>query len=133
MPETSRVRRAVHLSRPLLVAELLLVLALSLGKSGVYALVDLIAAATAPGSLSGQAAVLNGSLAPGRVWLDLSLQLLAIGFGLVPVFLVAYLLVRSGTSPRALWFGRRRLRVDALAGTPSRGCGGLRPVSPSTC
>ena len=121
--------RVLHLSRPLLVAELFLVLALSLGKSGVYALVDLIAAATAPGRLSGQVAVLNGSLAPDRSWLDLSLQLLAIGFGLVPVFLVAYLLVRSGSSPCALWFGSRRLRVDTFRGLLLAGAVGATGIA----
>jgi len=105
-----------RVSRRLLLAELCLVLAFSLGRSGVYALVDLIAAATAPGPLASHLAVLNGSLAPGRAWLDLSLQLLAIGFGLVPVLLVAYLLVRSGTSPRDLRFGRRHPRADTVRG-----------------
>jgi membrane protease YdiL (CAAX protease family) len=107
------------MGRGLLIVELCLVLALSLGRSGVYAVVDLIAAATAPGSMSTRTAVMNGSLAPGRAWLDLTLQLLSIGFGLVPVLLVAYLLIRSGTSPRALWFGHPTVRfvgVDLLRG-----------------
>lgn len=60
--------------------------------------------------------MLNASLAPGRAWLDLGLQLLSLGFGLVPVLLVAYLLLRSGTSPSALWFGRGRRRDDILEG-----------------
>jgi membrane protease YdiL (CAAX protease family) len=108
------------LGRGLLIVEICLVLALSLGRSGVYAVVDLVAAATAPGSLSSRVAVMNGSLAPGRAWLDLTLQLLAIGFGVVPVLLVAYLLVRSGTDPRTLWFGhptvRRFVGIDLVRG-----------------
>jgi|SRR3954447_7912602 membrane protease YdiL (CAAX protease family) len=90
------------LTRRLLLVEVCLVFALSLGKSGVFALVNLIASATAPGKLADQAAVLNGSRAPGRPWLDLTLQVLALGFGLVPVALVIYLLVRSGQSLRTL-------------------------------
>ncbi len=108
------------MSRGLLIVEILLVLGLSLGRSGVYALVNLIASATAPGPLSSRTAVLNGSRAPGRPWLDLTLQLLVIGFALVPVGLAAYFLVRSHDSPRTLWFGKpvtgRMLRTDVLRG-----------------
>jgi membrane protease YdiL (CAAX protease family) len=89
-------------TRGLLVAELCLVLAVSLGRSAVFAVVDLVASATAPGRLTDQVAVLNGSRAPGRPWLDLVLQLLSIGFGLTPVFLVVYLLARSGQALRTL-------------------------------
>jgi membrane protease YdiL (CAAX protease family) len=104
-------------TRRLLVAEVVLVMALSLGRSGVYALVDLIASATASGSLSSQKAVLNGSLAPGRPWLDLVYQLLALGFGVVPVLLVGYLLERSDDDPRGLWSrGAAEHRRDALRG-----------------
>ena len=56
-----------------------------------------------PGPLSAQAANLNNSLAPDRPWLDLTYQLLRIGFALVPVALAAYLLVRSGTRVRDVW------------------------------
>lgn len=77
-------------------AELWLLFALSLGASGVRALVDLIADATSGQSLTSQLAVLNGSRAPGRPWLDLTLQLVALGFGVVPVFLVWHFLLRSG-------------------------------------
>ena len=59
-------RGASLLTRRLLLAEVALVLAMSLGRSGVYALVNLVASATAPGRLSQQKAVLNASLAPGR-------------------------------------------------------------------
>lgn len=94
---------STRLSRRLILVEVVVVLALSLGRSGVYAAVHLVESATAPGSLAGQQAVLNGSLAPGRPWFDLVLQLLGIGFGLAPVALVLYLLVRSGDDPRSLW------------------------------
>jgi membrane protease YdiL (CAAX protease family) len=104
-------------ARRLLLLEVGLVLALSLGRSGVYALVNLVAAATAPGALSSQKAVLNGSLAPGRPWLDLTYQLLALGFGVVPVLLVGYLLARSDDSPERLWSsGAVEHRRDALRG-----------------
>ena len=91
-------------SRQLLVIELVIVLALSLGRSGIYALVKLIGAATAPGGLSAQTTTMHGSLAPSRPWLDLTFQLLGIVFAVVPVALAGYLLVRSGTSLRDVWF-----------------------------
>ena len=91
-------------SRGLLVAEVVIVLALSLGKSGVYSIVRIIAAATAPGGLGAQTTTLNGSYAPDRPYLDLTYQLLGLGFAVVPVALAGYLLVRSGTRLRDVWF-----------------------------
>ena len=76
--------------------EVLLVLALSLGRSGVYAVVSLIANLTSGVAISSITAGLNGSKAPNRPTLDLVLQLLGIGFALVPVLLACYLLVAGG-------------------------------------
>ena len=92
-----------ELARALLWAELAIVLLVSLGRSAVYSVVSLVSALTAPGALSAQAANLNNSLAPDRPWLDLTYQLLRIGFALVPVALAAYFLVRSGTRLREVW------------------------------
>ncbi len=104
------------LTRRLLVLEVTLLLGVSLGRSGVYALVNLVAAWTAPGSLSQQQAVMNGSRAPGREWLDLTLQLLAIAFSLVPAALAGYLLARDGKDLSRIWFDRRRLGLDTGRG-----------------
>lgn len=72
-------------------AEVWIVLGLSLGRSGVYALVQLIAAATAAGGIRASTATLNASRSD-RQYFDLTLQLLIIGFALVPVVLALYLL-----------------------------------------
>src|SRR5580658_4392723 len=72
--------------------EIVAVFAVSLGASGVYALVSYIGSLTAQQSLSKQTATLNGSLAPGRPLLDLFLQLTNITLSLAPVLLVLYLL-----------------------------------------
>ena len=80
-------------------AETLLVLALSLGASGVSALISFIGSVTKPGGLKDQAATLNASAAPGRPWLDLAWQLFGIATALVPVALVAHLLLREGGGP----------------------------------
>src|SRR6185437_8421806 len=68
--------------------EIVAVFAVSLGASGLYALVSLIGSLTAKQSLSKQTATLNGSLAPGRPLLDLVMQLLNITLSLAPVLLV---------------------------------------------
>jgi uncharacterized protein len=105
--------------------EVLLVLAVSLGASAVYAVVSLAAKLTAPGGLAKQTATLNQSVAPGRPWLDLIYQLLGIGFGLVPAFFAIHLLGRDPGDARGVLGldGRRRdlvvgAALAALIGVP---------------
>jgi membrane protease YdiL (CAAX protease family) len=95
-------------SRQLLTAEIVIVLGLSLGLAGARAAVYLLGDLTAGKSLARQSAVLNGSAAPGRPWLDLTLQILSITASLVPVALVGYLLIRSGEQLRDLGIDRGR-------------------------
>src|SRR5208282_2643539 len=100
--------------------EIVCVFAVSLGASGVYALVSYIGSLTAKQSLSKQTAVLNGTLAPGRPLLDLFLQLTNITLSLAPVLLVFYLLARAGEGPSAIGVdasqpGRDLARGAALA------------------
>ena len=78
-----------------LTQEVWLVLGLSIGTVALRSAVSLVASLTA-GALPEQAAVLNGSRAPGRPGLDLALQVIALGAGTVPVLLAVHLLVRSG-------------------------------------
>ncbi|MEE1942057.1 CPBP family intramembrane glutamic endopeptidase [Streptomyces sp. TRM 70361] len=82
--------------RRVLGRETLLVLALSLGASGLSALISFVGSLTRPGGLKDQAARLNSSYAPDRPWLDLVWQLFGIATALVPVLLVAHLLTREG-------------------------------------
>lgn len=86
----------------LLRLEIVCVFAVSLGASGLYALVSFIGSLTARQSLGKQTATLNGSLAPGRPLLDLFLQLTNITLALSPVLLVLYLLARAGEGPRTI-------------------------------
>ncbi|SDL61623.1 Membrane protease YdiL, CAAX protease family [Nonomuraea maritima] len=97
-------------------AEVGAVLSVSLGASALVAVVRLIGALTAPRELQNQQAVLVGSLAPGRPWLDLSLQLVQIAIAVAPVGLVAYLLVRSGESMRTIGADFRRPGFDLARG-----------------
>jgi membrane protease YdiL (CAAX protease family) len=94
------------LTRGLLVAEVLVVLALSLGRSGISAIVSFLADLTSGVPLAAQSAVLNDSLAPGRPLLDLVRQVLRIAFALAPVALVWYLLARSREGLRSLGVDR---------------------------
>lgn len=76
-----------------MIVEVLVVAGLSLGQSGVYAVVRLLdLLSRAP--LSEAQANLNTS-ANDRPWFDLTYQLLGIGFALVPVALVLLLLSRD--------------------------------------
>ncbi|GIL31759.1 membrane protein [Actinocatenispora comari] len=98
-------------------AEVLLVLAVSLGQSGVYALVNLIGKLTASKALADQSATLNASQAPGRPWLDLTYQLLGIAFAVVPALLAMHLLGRSGRpASRTIGLDLRRPVFDLTAG-----------------
>lgn len=106
--------------RRLLRSETVLVLALSLGASGVSALISFVGALTRPGGLKDQAARLNTSHAPGRPWLDLSWQVFGIATALVPVLLVAHLLLREDPARgglRTLGLDRSRPGFDLARGT----------------
>ena len=101
-------------------AEIWIVLGLSLGQSAVYAIVSLVAKLTR-GPLRDATATLNPSRSE-RVWLDLTLQLLAIGFAVVPVALAIFLLASGPAtgSGRGTWRGRLgldRARPAAELGT----------------
>ena len=96
-PETAVDRRRLSL-------EIVIVLGLSLGQSAVYAVLRIIERLTS---------TLNASVTPDRPWLDLTYQLVAIAFGLMPVLLALYLL--SLTDPpagRTIGFDLTRPRFD---------------------
>lgn len=117
------------LSRVRLRAEVLIVLGLSLGQSAVYAAVALYARLTVETPLAQQTATLNPSRS-SRPYLDLTYQLLEIGFALVPVALALYLLSAHGRRATR-WIGldgTRPLRdlgvglgLAALVGIPGLG------------
>jgi membrane protease YdiL (CAAX protease family) len=96
--------------------EIAAVLLVSLGASALYALLSFIGSLTAKQSLSHQTATLNGSLAPGRPLLDLFMQLLNVTLSLAPVFLVFYLLARSGEPPSSIGVDAREPGRDLARG-----------------
>lgn len=87
--------------------EIWIVLGLSLGASAVYAVVSLTAKLTQPGGLRKSTAALNANQSP-REWLDLTYQLLGIGFAIVPVALAIYLMTLDKDQPPV----RQRLGLD---------------------
>lgn len=82
--------------------EIFAVFAVSLGASAVNAILNLVGSLLQRGPLAGQRALLVGPLAPGHPWLDLTLQIVAIAENLAPVFLVLYLMARSGEPPSVI-------------------------------
>lgn len=94
-----------------IVAELLLVLGVSLGYSAVYSIVDLTGKLTAHATLSSQTTTLNPSEASGRPALDLAFQLVRIVFGTVPALLALHLL-KPGKAHDLLGFRTRRVGFD---------------------
>ncbi|MDY7090572.1 MAG: CPBP family intramembrane glutamic endopeptidase [Actinomycetota bacterium] len=112
-------------TRPILTAEIIIVLLLSLGQSAIYSVVSLIAKLTADKPLSQQAAVLNASQSP-RPYLDLTYQLLGTFFDLIPVALALYLLLRDRISPRdELGLSLDRTRFDWGRGALLAACIGI--------
>jgi membrane protease YdiL (CAAX protease family) len=95
--------------------ELFIVFALSLGASGLNAVLDLIGSLLSRQSLSHQQALLVGTLATNS-WLDLVLQLVVIAEDLVPVALVLYLMARSGESPSLIGLDASEPGRDTLRG-----------------
>ena len=77
--------------------EIALVLGLSLGQSAVYSVVAIIRRLSQTQALSEQTATINKPLADQPIF-DFIYQLLSVGFSLVPVLLVFWLLAKPGLS-----------------------------------
>ncbi|MET9271670.1 type II CAAX endopeptidase family protein [Kribbella sp. NPDC003557] len=105
------------ITRSVLTKEVWLVLALSLGASGVAAIISFAGVLTSAKPISGQTAVIVGSRAPGRPWLDLSWQVFAVVTALVPVALVGHLLARTRESFHTIGFDLRDRLRDLGRGT----------------
>lgn len=107
---------AGSLTRGRLRAEVWIVLGLSLGQSALYAALRLWERLTREVPLSQQSATLNPTQSP-RPWLDLTYQLVGIGFGVVPALLALYLLSAHGTGTL------RRIGLDARRPAADLGIG----------
>lgn len=111
--------------RRLLVAELVVVLLVTFGLSGAYAVLDLISALLAPADLADQTAALNVSRSE-HSWLDLAYQALGVLRLLAWALLPLVLLAHSGIPARAVGLVRERpgrqvtwaLALTAVIGVP---------------
>jgi hypothetical protein len=113
-------------SRRHLVQEIWLVLALSLGASAVYAVLDLIQNLSARVPLRAQTAVLNASAATNNSLLNLAYQIVGVAVTVVPVALVAYLLHRSDESLGVIGLDASRPGPEAAWGSAlAAGVGGI--------
>lgn len=111
---------------PRLGYEIAIVLAISLGQSGVYSVLRIIERLTRPQPLGQQSSTLNPSVTPDRPWLDLTYQLVNIAFALVPVLLALYLLDKTHRpAGRAIGFDLRRPGFDAWFGVLIAACIGI--------
>ncbi len=111
--ETATPRGSTRSDRTVLRREVMLVFAVSLGQSGVYAVVRLLGILTSGAPVSSATAALNQSHAPGRPTLDLVYQLLGIGFALAPVLLAWHFLTIGRERPaQVLGIDRTRPRWD---------------------
>lgn len=97
-------------------AEAFLVVAIGIGLAAARSAISLVADLTASVGLKAQSATLNGSLAPGRPWIDLGLQLVFIVSLLLPALLAAQLTHRSGGGLRAIGLHRVSWRRDIPLG-----------------
>jgi len=94
-----------------------LVLGVSLGASGVWALLSIVDRLTRVEALSDQTAAMNTSVTPDRPWLDLTYQLVRIALALVPVLLAFHLLRRDDPNePHTMGFDLRRPGQDLWRG-----------------
>jgi membrane protease YdiL (CAAX protease family) len=112
-PSASRPADPTAPTRRLLGAEVILVLAVSLGQSGLYALLDLLRGLIAISKPLAQQTTTLYAPAAKQAWLDISYQLLGVGGELAPVLLVGYLLLRSGESVAAVGVDASRPGDDA--------------------
>jgi membrane protease YdiL (CAAX protease family) len=98
--------------------EVLVVLGLSLGQSAVYSVLRIVDRLTRNVPLAQQTSTMNASVTPDRPWLDLTYQLVGIGFGVMPALLALYLLnLTSPPAGQAIGLDRRRPGFDLAFGS----------------
>lgn len=114
-------------TRRLLRYELVVVLLVTFGLSGLYSVLDLVSALISPDALADQRATLNASRS-AHAWLDLAYQLLGVARLLAWALLPLVLLAHTGIGPRAVGLVRDRIGRQvawALALTAVIGIPGL--------
>ncbi|MDR2974641.1 MAG: CPBP family intramembrane metalloprotease [Propionibacteriaceae bacterium] len=104
-------------SRRRIVIEIIIVLALSFGRSGVYSIIQIIDRLTLSTPLSQQTTSLNNSVTPDRPWLDLTYQVYYFIMPMAETALVLYLLhLAYGQARRRIGFDLGRWWPDVGRG-----------------
>ena len=99
--------------------EIILLLGVSLGASGVNALLDLIDRLTQPVALSKQTATINGVFIQNREWLDFLYQVVSLAEGFFPPALAVFLLYRYLRPPGpgfGIGLDTSKLKLESLQG-----------------
>jgi membrane protease YdiL (CAAX protease family) len=117
---TAELQPAQGAERRRLIAEICIVLALSLGASAIYSVLELVDRLTETASLANQTVRLNTSDSP-KPWLDLLYQLAANTLRLAPPLLAVYLLA-GPTAKRWFTSGCQRIGLTVKPG-PDLGWG----------
>jgi len=120
-------------ARPLLLSprvvkrEIWIVLALSLGASAIWSIVDIIGTLTEPGGLADSVQSMNSARAEAeRPWYDLAQQLVSLTLAMAPVALCLHLLSLDRGDPfRAIGLDTRRPAFDLLGGAGLAACIGI--------
>jgi membrane protease YdiL (CAAX protease family) len=107
--------------------EILIVLALSLGASAIWSIVDIIGTLTEPGGLADSVQSMNSAKAEAeRPWYDLAQQLVSLALAMAPVALALHLLSLDRGNPfRAIGLDGRRPGFDLLGGAGLAACIGI--------
>ncbi|HEU5128249.1 MAG TPA: CPBP family intramembrane glutamic endopeptidase [Glycomyces sp.] len=105
-------------SAPVIRREIVIVLALSLGASAIWAVVSFIGTLTEPGGLAESVQTMNSARAEAeRPWLDLARQLVSLTLAMAPVALALHLLSLDRGDPfRLIGLDGRRPGFDLLGG-----------------
>ncbi|GAB3656772.1 CPBP family intramembrane glutamic endopeptidase [Glycomyces tarimensis] len=106
------------LAAPVLRREIVIVLALSLGASAIWAVVSFVATLTEPGGLADATVAMNSARAEAeRPLLDLTRQLVSLALALAPVALALHLLALDRGNPfRLIGLDKTRPGFDVLGG-----------------
>ncbi len=101
--------RAADRRRRLIVWEIVIVLAVSFGRSGVYSVIQIVDKLTQGRPLGDQTTSMNNAVTPDRPWLDLTYQLYSFILPLAETLLVLYLIhLAHGRARRLIGFDLRR-------------------------
>lgn len=109
-------RSHLGLDRRLLAVETVVVVGIGVGLSCARSVLNFVKDVLAPGRVSAQSTVLNGTRAPDHPWIDLGFQLVFLATLLLPVALVLVLLVRGDEPLRTVGLRTDRLRPEVALG-----------------